>query len=63
MEVDSKQRADDLAGGRPPREEGKETSEEDGSEDRAQSGEGLRQAGDGGLDVLLCVLHALLIVI
>lgn len=63
MEVDAEERADDLAGGHPPREEGEETSEEDGREDRAQGGQGLRQAGHGGLDVLLPVLHALLIVI
>lgn len=63
MEVDAKQRADDLAGGHPPREEGEETSEEDGGEDGAQRGEGLRQAGHGGLDVLLRVLHALVVVV
>lgn len=63
MEVDAKQRADDLAGGHPPREEGEQSPEEDGSEDGAQGGEGLRQAGDGGLDVLLWVLQALVIFI
>lgn len=63
MEVDAEQGADDLAGGHPPREEGEQPSEEDGSEDGAQSGEGLRQVGDSGLDVLLHVLRAVLIVV
>lgn len=63
MEVDAEQGADDLAGGHPPREEGEETSEEDGSEDGAQCHEGLRQAGDGGLDVLLRVLHAVFVIV
>lgn len=63
VEVDAEQGADDLAGSHPPREEGEETSEEDGSEDGAQSGEGLRQVGDSGLDVLLHVLHAVFIVV
>lgn len=63
MEVDAEQGADDLAGGHPPREEGEEPSEEDGSEDGAQGGEGLRQVGHRGLDVLLHVLRAVFIVL
>lgn len=41
MEVNAKQAADDLAGGHPPGEEGKEASEEEGGEDRAQGREAL----------------------
>lgn len=41
MEVNAKQAADDLAGSHPPGEEGKEASEEEGGEDRAQGREAL----------------------
>lgn len=41
MEVDAEQRADHLAGSHPPGEEGKETSEEKGSEDGPERCEGL----------------------
>jgi len=61
VEVDAEQRADELAGGHPPREEGEQTPQEERREDGAQRGEGLRQARHGGLDVLLRVLHPLLV--
>lgn len=63
VEVDAEERADDLAGGHPPRQEGEEASEEDGGEDGAQRGERLRQPGHGGLDVLLHVLHPVLVIV
>lgn len=63
VEVDAKKRADDLAGSHPPREEGEETSEEKWSENGAQRCEGLGQACDCGLDVLLHILHPLFIFI
>lgn len=63
VEVDAEERADDLAGGHPPGEEGEEASEENGGEDGAQGGEGLRQAGHGGLDVLLRLLHGVFVIV
>lgn len=63
VEVDAKQRADDLAGSHPPREEGEETSEEKWSEDGPQRREGLRQACYCGLDVLLHIFHPLFVFI
>lgn len=63
VEVDAEQRADDLAGRHPPRQEGEETSEEKWSEDGAQRHEGLCQVGNCGLDVLIHVVHPLFIFI
>lgn len=63
MEVDTEQGADHLAGGYPPGEEGEEAPEEEGSEHGAQRAEGLRQPRHRGLDVLLHVLGALLVLV
>lgn len=63
VEVYAKKRADDLAGSDPPREEGEETSEEKWSEDQAKRCEGLGQARNRGLDVLLHILHPVFVFI